>query len=465
MRCAGRGLACALATLLGVLVAAVVAEPAAAAPDPPFGLVPQDAPDPDALTAEGRHWLYSTNVFPYGVTVNVPVRVSDDLLTWHYAGDALPALGAWARPGKTWAPSVTAVGSAYVLHYVATERSSWRQCIGVAVAASPVGPFVDNRGAPLVCDVDLGGSIDPDTFVAPGGQLILHWKSDGNAIGARTAIWGRELDGTGTSFAAGSTPRLLMHSDAGAPWEGGIIENPAMVTGADGSTWLLYSGGFWESDGYAIGAAHCAGPLGPCTRSGTLLASSGGAVGPGGASVFVDRAGGLRVALHAWSGPPSYRAGGERWAAVAPLQVDGGGPRLRPDLSGRVQESAAVRVTRCGAFSEADAARSITRLYRAYFGRGPDDGGAAYWLAAHLGGAVCLTDISEYFASSQEFVATYGPLGTADFVRLVYLNVLGREPDAGGYAYWTQHLAAGLRRGTFMVGFSESPEFRARTTG
>ena len=40
--------------------------------------------------------------------------------------------------------------------------------------------------------------------------------------------------------------------------------------------------------------------LGPC--DGPVLASSGEVVGPGGAELFRDANGGLRVAFHAWSG-------------------------------------------------------------------------------------------------------------------------------------------------------------------
>jgi len=42
--------------------------------------------------------------------------------------------------------------------------------------------------------------------------------------------------------------------------------------------------------------------------------------------------------------------------------------------------------------------------------------------------------------------------------------VLGREPDPTGYNYWAQQITFnGMRRGTMMIGFSESPEFRAKT--
>ena len=37
--------------------------------------------------------------------------------------------------------------------------------------------------------------------------------------------------------------------------------------------------------------------------------------------------------------------------------------------------------------------------------------------------------------------------------------MLGRAPDAAGFAYWSGRLATGLTRGQLMVQFSESPEY------
>lgn len=104
------------------------------------------------------------------------------------------------------------------------------------------------------------------------------------------------------------------------------------------------------------------------------------------------------------------------------------------------------------------------RLYLAYFLREPDAGGLRYW-ADRLGTGLDLATVSASFAASPEFVRTYGSLTDPAFVRLVYRNVLGREPDPDGYAHWTTNLASRrITRGRLMVGFSESPEFVRRTT-
>ena len=102
----------------------------------------------------------------------------------------------------------------------------------------------------------------------------------------------------------------------------------------------------------------------------------------------------------------------------------------------------------------------VTRLYFAYFNRIPDKPGLDYWIGQYRAG-MPIGSISQAFAASPEFIATYGSLDNNAFVTLVYNNVLGRAPDAVGFAYWTGQLTGGLMtRGQVMVGFSESPEYQ-----
>jgi hypothetical protein len=102
----------------------------------------------------------------------------------------------------------------------------------------------------------------------------------------------------------------------------------------------------------------------------------------------------------------------------------------------------------------------VTRLYFAYFLRIPDYGGLLFWVNSFKSGT-SLSAISNAFAQSAEFQARYGSLNNAEFVTLVYNNVLGRAPDAGGLAFWTGQLDSGaMTRGQVMLGFSESPEYK-----
>ncbi|MCU1354415.1 MAG: hypothetical protein JWM05_3624 [Acidimicrobiales bacterium] len=104
----------------------------------------------------------------------------------------------------------------------------------------------------------------------------------------------------------------------------------------------------------------------------------------------------------------------------------------------------------------------VARLYRAYFLRIPDYGGLTYWIKRRRAG-VTLDAISATFARSPEFTNRYGPLTNAQFVNLVYKNVLGRPGDAGGVAHWTKVLDEHTKtRGQVMIGFSESAEYKAK---
>ena len=106
---------------------------------------------------------------------------------------------------------------------------------------------------------------------------------------------------------------------------------------------------------------------------------------------------------------------------------------------------------------------SVHRLYRAYFLREPDAGGLAYWKDILASGRASLHGISQLFSTSPEFTNRYGQLSNRAFVQLVYRNVMNREGEQGGVDYWTGLLDAGHPRGTVMVGFSDSAEFKERT--
>ena len=102
----------------------------------------------------------------------------------------------------------------------------------------------------------------------------------------------------------------------------------------------------------------------------------------------------------------------------------------------------------------------VARLYFAYFLRIPEYEGINFWIGYYRGGH-SLEEISSFFAGSPEFVSRYGALSNSQFVTLVYNNVLGRAPDAPGLAFWAGQLdSRSLTRGQVMLGFSESFEYR-----
>ncbi len=288
------------------------------------GLVyPFDFPDPFVLQVGSLYLAYATN----SVEGNIQIIESTNLVHWSAVGNALPTLPSWAEPGGTWAPSVLQVGGTFLLYYVAMVAGPRNEeCISVATATSPEGPFIDNSDAPLVCQSALNGSIDPSPFVDAAGTPYLQWKSNGGA-GHPATIWSQQLTASGTSFAASSPTELLTADQA---WEGGVIEAPDLVFSA-GRYFLFYSGNDWNNADYAIGVATCRDPAGPCTdlTSQPILSSGPGMAGPGGESVFFDASGTPWIAFHAWV-PGAVGYPNSRALYLRPLSLSGPVPVVEP---------------------------------------------------------------------------------------------------------------------------------------
>ena len=284
-----------------------------------------DFPDPFVLRAGEWYFAYGTNAGG----ANIQVLASPDLSEWHHLGDALPALPGWAGGGFTWAPAVLARDAHYVLYYTVRHRASGLQCVSLATADRPQGPFADRSGEPFIFQFDRGGSIDPSPFVDDDGASYLLWKSDDNALGRPPALWGSRLADDGLSL-TGPVSRLL---DQDRAWELPAIEAPAMVRAED-RCFLFYSANWWESDRYAVGYATCREVLGRCrkaTRWGPWVSSTADAAGPGGQEFFTDATGGLWMAYHAWDRTRvGYAAGGARSLWTDRVTFVDGRPVLGP---------------------------------------------------------------------------------------------------------------------------------------
>jgi beta-xylosidase len=253
----------------------------------------------------------------------------------------MPKLGSWAKEGFTWAPEVLQLGGKYLLYYTASDVRRNAQCIGVAVATDPLGPFVDERAEPIVCQTDLGGSIDADAFRDADGKLYLYFKNDGNRVHARTSIWGQLLAPDGLSV-TGQPVELVKDNQ---PWEERVVEAPTMVRSPAGYD-MFFSGGFFgwnpEEGGlspYAMGYASCSAPLGPCTAAGEnpILHSfndreAGCLSGPGHQSIFNvgER---IFISFHAWQASSGCRkVDNRRYLYIAPLFWKDGKPQIGPSL-------------------------------------------------------------------------------------------------------------------------------------
>jgi beta-xylosidase len=253
-------------------------------------------PNPMILVDEGRYYMYSSQLDFYDPSIEL--RISNDPLDWNVEPiDALPVIPAWASHGLTWAPDVIRVDDGYVMYMTAQLGGVQpdTQCIGIAVADRPEGPFHPSPD-PLVCQRDRNGSIDPRTFVDANGDLWLHWKSDDNAdVGgsSRSSVYAQRLDASGTVL-EGDAVRIM---EVDQSWEGRIVEAPQMVL-LEGEYWMFYSGNWFNQPAYALGVARCEGPAGPCTKplDGPWLDSNDQGAGPGEGSVFTDLEGRVWIA-------------------------------------------------------------------------------------------------------------------------------------------------------------------------
>ncbi|OJV90269.1 MAG: hypothetical protein BGO39_02195 [Chloroflexi bacterium 54-19] len=242
-----------------------------------------DFADPFVWQVNGKFYAYATNANGK----NIQVATSPDMINWTLGTDAMPGLPSWAKFGGSlvWAPDVTQIGSKFVMYYTARDKTSNKQCVGVATADAPEGKFKDSSTKPLVCQSDEGGTIDPDVF-KDNGKLYLYFKNDGNCCSMPTNLYVQELAADGLSVTG--QPTKLMTNDA--PWVGRVVEGPQMFK-HDNAYYLFFSANDYSGVNYAVGYATCKSATGPCEQApeNPILKSSLNkppVIGPGGQSLI-----------------------------------------------------------------------------------------------------------------------------------------------------------------------------------
>jgi hypothetical protein len=105
----------------------------------------------------------------------------------------------------------------------------------------------------------------------------------------------------------------------------------------------------------------------------------------------------------------------------------------------------------------------LARLYLATFGRYPDYEGLNYYTGQREE-ARPLHEIAGEFVASREFERRYGTLDNAQFVELIFTNVLGHPSQADVRNYWVEEIDTGrMTRGQVLVDLAESGAFRERS--
>lgn len=265
---------------------------------------PTNFPDPGVLQDGETYYAYATT---NGIE-RIQTASSTDLVDWDPGPDALRQPPAWGT-ADIWAPEVWQTDAGYVMYYTIGDTNTRRpdvraaQCVSVAVADSPHGPFTDSRTSPLVCQGEEGGSIDAFPFRDDDGTPYLLWKNDGNCCNLPTHIWIAPLTPDGLEL-AGEPVDTGAVSDAA--WEGGVVEAPTLVL-RDGTYYLFYSASFFDSASYAVGYATSSSVTGPYedAAENPILRTpqdpdDTDARGPGGQSVVSAADGSTWLLYHAW---------------------------------------------------------------------------------------------------------------------------------------------------------------------
>ncbi|WP_026559841.1 family 43 glycosylhydrolase [Bacillus sp. J37] len=126
--------------------------------------------DPFILKDGEDYYLYPTKDSEGWIYEKFHVFHSKNLIDWngpHLALDLNDV--SWAKT-KAWAPGITKYNGKYYMYFSAEAQ------IGVAVSDSPMGPFVDILGRPLITKDEYDcQSIDADLFIDDDNKPYLLW--------------------------------------------------------------------------------------------------------------------------------------------------------------------------------------------------------------------------------------------------------------------------------------------------
>ena len=103
------------------------------------------------------------------------------------------------------------------------------------------------------------------------------------------------------------------------------------------------------------------------------------------------------------------------------------------------------------------------RIYKAAFDRTPDAVGLGYWIA-QVDKGMDVVEVAARFIDSPEFRQLYGAnVSNATFITNVYKNVLDRNPDNAGLAWWVNEMTTNPAKTwqKVLADFSESAENKA----
>ena len=186
---------------------------------------------------------------------------STDMVNWTYRGTPMStATFPWAKQGdNAWASQAIERNGKWYWYICAEDTTAHLHGIGVGVADSPAGPYVDPLRRPLV--PGDWGFIDPSVFIDDDGQAYLFWGNNGlwyarlNEDMVSLASEVMEVPGLDDEAAFGPR-RMKMDYRLGKQTLKTNYEEGPWVTKRDGVYYLAYAaGGVPEHMAYSTSAS------------------------------------------------------------------------------------------------------------------------------------------------------------------------------------------------------------------
>ena len=245
--------------------------------------------DPHAVKFKNTFWVYPTG----GRSTQFYAYYSTNLLNWERVGPVLDFKDVtWieADGQKThyaWAPCVLEWSGKFYFYYSVGPQNPTPSRIGVAVAGTPDGPFVDS-GRPLVVGDKDFEAIDPMVFIDPVTQDRYLYA--GGSAGNKMCV-----------FALGQDMMSIVK-------EVKVDTPPNFTEGVfihvyKGKYYLSYSSGGWRDSSYSVHYCISESPIGPWVYKGVILRSDEMRKGPGHHSfLYDDESGRWLIFYHRWDG-------------------------------------------------------------------------------------------------------------------------------------------------------------------
>ncbi len=249
-------------------------------------VLPEWYADPEGIVFEDEYWIYPTysdhgkvpdfsKTFTkeqlgrrkYAINKHYLTQTffnafsSKDLVNWKKHSHVLDIKNVKWASYSVWAPSIIGANGKYYLFFSANDIQNDKELggIGVAVADSPAGPFIDALGKPLISKFhNKAQPIDQFVYRDDDGQVYMYyggWRHC-NVVKLSQDLLSVE------KFADGETFKEVTPEH--------YVEGPFMFK-RKGKYYFMWSEGGWMGPDYSVAYAIADSPLGPFKRIGKIL--------------------------------------------------------------------------------------------------------------------------------------------------------------------------------------------------